>query len=311
MTRRDALLAALVATIWGVNFVVIDWGMKGVPPLVFAAVRFTLVALPAVFLLPRPKVPLWQVVAVGLGTWAGQYCFLYASIGAGMPPGLASLVLQAQVALTIVFAVIALREPPTRAQLVGVALGVLGLIVVAVGRGGHVPVGALLLCLCAAVSWAIGNVVSRAAKVPGGLGLAAWGALVAALPAYLVAVLVDGPHVYSVAWHAFGWQALVSTAYTVVLSSLTGFGIYNGLLSRYPSSTVVPWVLLVPPIGIAAAWLLLGERPTLAEVLGGAVLVAGVLVAQRPQRPRRAGQGTGPVELREVGEDSEVNAVRR
>lgn len=284
MTRRDSLLAGLVATIWGVNFVVIEWGMRGVPPLVFAAVRFTLVALPAVFFLPRPKAPFWQIAAVGLGTWAGQYCFLYASIGAGMPPGLASLVLQAQVALTIVFAVIVLREPPTRPQVIGVALGAIGLLVVALGRGGHIPLEALVLCLAGAVAWAIGNVVSRAAKVPGGLGLAAWAALVATVPAYVIAALVDGPHVYSVAWHAFGWHAVASTAFTVVLSSLTGFGIYNGLLSRYPSSTVVPWVLLVPPVGIAAAWLLLGEQPTVAELAGGAVLVAGVLVAQRPTR---------------------------
>ena len=37
MNRRDSLLAALVATIWGFNFVVIDWGMDGIPPLLFVA----------------------------------------------------------------------------------------------------------------------------------------------------------------------------------------------------------------------------------------------------------------------------------
>ncbi len=36
MSLRDSLLAALVATIWGFNFVVIDWGMDGVPPLVLS-----------------------------------------------------------------------------------------------------------------------------------------------------------------------------------------------------------------------------------------------------------------------------------
>ena len=50
MSRRDSLLAALVATIWGFNFVVIDWGMDGVPPLVFVAVRFAAVVVPAIFL---------------------------------------------------------------------------------------------------------------------------------------------------------------------------------------------------------------------------------------------------------------------
>lgn len=302
MSRRDQLLAALVALIWGFNFVVIDWGMAGVPPLVFAAVRFTLVGLPAVFFLPRPRVPFRYVAAVGVLTWAGQYCLLYASIGAGMPPGLASLVLQAQVGLTIVFAVIALRETPSRRQVLGVVLGAIGLLVVALGKGGHVTVGPLLLCLAAAVSWAIGNVVSRAAKVPGGLGLAAWAALVAALPAYLVAGLVDGGSVYRQAIDAFGWQAAVSTIYTVAISSLVGFGIYNTLLSRNQASAVVPWVLLVPPVGILSAWLCLAEKPSVAEVLGGAVLVCGVLIASRAKVGSRARTERSQVAAAALGE---------
>ncbi|MGZ4487782.1 MAG: EamA family transporter, partial [Nocardioides sp.] len=62
MDRRDSLLAALVATIWGFNFVVIDWGMHDVPPLLFVALRFTAVVLPAVLVVPRPDAP-WRVVA--------------------------------------------------------------------------------------------------------------------------------------------------------------------------------------------------------------------------------------------------------
>ena len=74
---RDSLRAALVATIWGFNFVVIAWGMDSVPPLLFAALRFTLVAFPAVLFLPRPDAP-WRVVA-GVGGFMslGQFGFLY------------------------------------------------------------------------------------------------------------------------------------------------------------------------------------------------------------------------------------------
>jgi len=56
VNRRDSLLAALVAALWGFNFVVIDWGMGAVPPLLFAAVRFAVVSLPVLFV-PRPAVP--------------------------------------------------------------------------------------------------------------------------------------------------------------------------------------------------------------------------------------------------------------
>ena len=66
-----------------------------------------------------------------------------------------------------------------------------------------------------------------------------------------------------------------------------GYGIFNSLLSRNPSSAVVPWVLLAPVVAMASAWLLLGQRPNAAETLGGLVLVAGVLVALRPPRQAR------------------------
>ena len=55
-SRRDNALAALVATLWGLNFLAIDLGMGDVPPLVFLALRFVAVVLPAVFLVPRPQV---------------------------------------------------------------------------------------------------------------------------------------------------------------------------------------------------------------------------------------------------------------
>jgi len=136
VNRRDTALAALVAALWGFNFVVIDWGMGSVPPLVFAAIRFTVVAVPACFLVPRPPLPFRTVAAVGAFMSLGQFGFLYLSMHLGMPPGLAALILQAQVPLTIVIAAAVLREPPSRAQAGGVALGVLGLVVVALGLGG-------------------------------------------------------------------------------------------------------------------------------------------------------------------------------
>lgn len=292
MSRRDCLLAALVAGIWGFNFVVIDWGMGDVPPLVFVAVRFLAVLVPAVLLVPKPDLPWRTILGVGAFMSLGQFGFLYVSMDQGMPPGLAGLVLQAQVVLTILLAAVVLRERPTTAQALGVGLGVVGLVVVGVGRGGHIPLLALGLCLCAALMWAIGNVVSRASGATGGLALTVWSALVVPVPVLLLAVAIDGPHTLSVAAHAFGWEAALSTLFTAGLASLTGYAIFNGLLGRNPSSAVVPWVLLVPPVSIGSAWLVLGERPTPAEVLGGLLLIAGVLVTLR--RGTRPAPGPTP-----------------
>ena len=80
---------------------------------------------------------------------------------------------------------------------------------------------------------------------------------------------------------SFSWQAGVSTLYTAGLASLLGYGIFNTLLSRNPSSSVVPWVLLAPVVAMASAWLLLDQQPTVAEIVGGVALILGVLVAMR------------------------------
>ncbi|GAA4693955.1 EamA family transporter [Nocardioides nanhaiensis] len=291
MSRRDCLLAALVALVWGLNFVVIDWGMRGVPPLLFLALRFCAVLVPAIWLVPRPTVGWRVVLAVGAFMSLGQFAFLYLALDVGLSPGLASLVLQAQVILTILLAAGVLRERPTTAQAVGVGVGAAGLLVVALGRGGSVPLLGLGLCLLAALSWAIGNVVARSAGAVGGLSLTVWSALVVPVPALLLSLLVDGPAGVVAGLGAFGWEAGLSTLYTAGLASLLGYGLFNGLLGRNPSAQVVPWILLVPVVGMTTAWLLLGEVPTRGELGGGLLLVVGVLVALRggARRVRRRG----------------------
>lgn len=286
VNTRDSFLAALVATIWGFNFVVIEWGMAGIPPLLFVALRFTLVVVPAIFFVARPAAPRRSILAVGLFMSLGQFALLYVSIAAGMPPGLAALVLQAQVVFTVVIAAGVLREVPTAAQAAGVVIGVVGLVVVGLGRSSHVPLVALLLCLLAALSWGIGNVVARAARVPGGLSLTVWSAVVVPVPVLVLSLVLDGPTAVASALTGLSWRAVVSTLYTAGLASLVGYGIFNGLLARWPSSAVVPWVLLAPVVAMASAWTLLGERPNGAEAGGGVLLLAGVLVALRVRRRR-------------------------
>lgn len=280
MNRRDTSLAVLVAALWGFNFVVIDWGMGQVPPLLFAAIRFTVVAVPACFVVPRPPVPLRTVAAVGAFMSLGQFAFLYLSMHLGMPPGLSALVLQAQVPFTVVIAAAVLREPPSLAQAAGVALGAGGLAVVALGTGSRVTPAALALCLLAGLSWGIGNVVSRAAKAPGGLALTVWSATVAPVPLLVLSLLADGPAAAVHGLSRLGWHGALSTVYTAGLCSLVGYAVFNRLLSRYPSGQVVPWVLLAPVVAMASSWALLGQAPGPAETAGAVMLVAGVLIAQ-------------------------------
>jgi O-acetylserine/cysteine efflux transporter len=272
---KDVLAATAVMLLWGVNFVVIDWGLRDVPPLLFLAMRFGVVLLALPFV-PRPDAPLRHVLAVGAAMSLGQFGLMYTALALGMPPGLASLVLQLQAVVTVVIAALVLGERPALLHWAGVVLGVAGLGVVALGRGGHVPLVALVLIVGAAVSWAVGNVLVRRLEVPGGLGLTVWSALVVPLPLLALSLLLDGPTAVGAALAHLTPAAWLSTLYTAVLASLVGYGVWNRLLTRHPASEVAPFTLLVPPVGIAAAWLVAGERLTPTALVGGAMLVAGV-----------------------------------
>jgi len=294
VSRRDTFLVVLVAALWGFNFVVIDWGMGTVPPLLFAAIRFAAVSVACLFV-KRPAVPFRTVAAVGAFMSLGQFAFLYLAMHLGMGPGLAALVLQSQAVFTIVIASLALRERPTRAQVTGTALGVAGLIVVALGIGGQLPLAALALCLLAGLSWGIGNVVSRASRAPGGLALTVWSATVVPIPLLGLSLLLYGPAAVGDGLLHLGRDGVLSTVYTAGLCSLIGYAVFNRLLSKYPSGHVVPWVLLAPVVAMATSWALLAEAPGPAELAGAALLVAGVLAAQGiirlPLVTSTAGQG--------------------
>lgn len=288
MTRRDSLLAVLVAVIWGCNFVAIHVGLADVPPFLFLAIRFLLVAFPLVFFVARPQATWQVVVAVGFFMSFGQFGLLYLAMAIGMPAGLAALVLQAQVIFTILIAAGVLGERASHRQLTGAVIGTAGLAIVAWGFHQDAPLVPLLVTVGAALSWAIGNVVARAAKVSSGLSLVVWSALVVPLPCLAVSLVVDGPAEISAAMGRFGPEAWISTLYTVVLSSLVGYTIFNGLVAKYPAASVVPYILLVPPVGVLSAWVALGEVPSTLEWIGGITMMVGVAVATITFRARTA-----------------------
>lgn len=283
MNLRDSLLAVLVALLWGLNFVAIDIGLhaggQDFPPLLFVAMRFVLVVVPWIFFVRKPDVSWNAIIGVGLFMSAGQFGLLYLAMALGMPAGLASLVLQAQVLLTVLLAAAFLGERPSRRQLAGVVLGVAGLALVAVGRSAVAPLLPLVIVLAAALSWAAGNVIVRRAKAASGLGLVVWSGAVVPLPLGGLSLLLDGPDTVWRSLSTLQAPTVLSALYTAVFASLVGYGIWNRLLAGHPSSAVVPFTLLVPVVGMSAAWLVLAEVPSPTEMAGGLLLLGGVATA--------------------------------
>lgn len=293
MPTRDRLLAVLVAVCWGLNFPAIHLSLQQFPPFLLVAVRFTLIAVPTVLFVPRPRVRLRWLLGYGLGFGVLQFAFLYWAMAAGMPTGLASLVLQSSAPFTVVLAAVVLRERLSARQIVGLVVAVAGLAGIALHRtGAQGPAGLLpvLLTLLGGLGWALGNLANRQARADDPLRLTLWMSVVPPLPMLALSLLVEGPAAARDAFTGLGTStgllALAGLAFTVLIATVVGSGLWTGLMARHPSSTVAPFSLLVPVVGILASWLLLGEATPLVEVAWGALVVAGVVVASRPRRSR-------------------------
>jgi O-acetylserine/cysteine efflux transporter len=262
-----------------VNFVVIDIGLESFPPLLFAALRFGLTAVPAIFFVPRPDMRWRAVVAVGLFIGVGQFGVLFVAMNTGLPAGLASVIAPLQPVFTIPLAVVALGERPSLRQLAGVLLAVAGLGTIAAGRAHGVPLEAVALGVVSAASWGCGNVVTRAAKPTRPFSLLVWSSIVAPLPLLGLSLIFEGTARWQSAVSSVGLSGLAALAYVVVVSTFFGYGTWYWLLSRHPASTVAPFTLLVPVVGIFTAWLVRGEHPTWGELLGSLIVLVGLALA--------------------------------
>lgn len=282
MPVRDRLLAIGVALLWGVNFLAIDIGLRHFPPFLFVALRFAVIAVPTLLLVPRPNVPLRWLVGYGLGFGTVQYAFLFLAMRLGMPTGLASLVLQASAPFTVLLGTVFLRERPSRRRLIGVGLAVAGMGIILWQRSVTAAALPVLLSLLAALGWAVGNVCNRKARPDNPLHLTLWMAVVPPLPMLALSLAFEGPAADLRAFATLptrgGVAALVALAFIVGPSTVLAAGIWTTLMRRHPAGVVAPFSLLVPVVGIATAWLVLGERPTPVELGAGVIVIGGVLL---------------------------------
>ena len=284
MPRRHVLLAVAVAVVWGVNFVVIHVGLKSFPPLLFGAIRFTFCALPLVFFVRRPPIAWRWIVAVGTFLCTGQFALLFVAMDRGLPPGLASLVLQLQALFTIGLAVAFIGERPRRGQLAGAAVALAGIAVITAGRSSAVPLLGLVLCVGAAASWGVGNVCTRLAQAPDGFALMVWASLVPPIPLALLSLAFEGPQAAGHAFTHIDMSGVLALLYLVIGATMFGYGSWTWLLRHHEASRVAPFALLVPVAGIATAWITLDERPGAAELAGAVLVLAGLAIAVRALR---------------------------
>ncbi|WP_307717838.1 EamA family transporter [Streptomyces sp. V4I23] len=276
MPPAHIALAALVAAVWGVNFVVIEIGLDHFPPLLFSALRFLAAALPAVFFVGRPKVAWKWIIGVGLVLGVAKFGLLFTGMDQGAPAGLSSLILQVQAVFTALFAFVALGERPGPVRIVGMAVALGGIAVAAVDEGASGPLLGFLLCIAAAACWGVSNVMTRKASPPDSLNFMVWVSLVPILPLLGLSLLMEGVDRDMAALRSLDWTGAGVVIYVAWITTIFGFGAWGYLMRHHPASSVAPFSLLVPVFGMSSAALFLDESVSPLRWCAAALLVGGV-----------------------------------
>jgi O-acetylserine/cysteine efflux transporter len=270
------LLALAVVAVWGSNFVVIKLALAHMPPLLFATLRFMVVVAPMVLVLPRPAVPWGNLAAYGLLIGVGQFGLLFVAMNGHISPGLASLVIQVQVFFTIGLALLMAGETLRRVQWLALALAASGLAVIVTHTDGSTTALGLGLVMLAALSWAGGNLVSRAAGRINMVAYVVWSSLFAVPPLAALALWAEGWDALLAgvlqadvaAWAAVAWQAWGN--------SIFGYAAWGWLLSRYSAATITPMALLVPLFGMGSSAWWLGESLPAWKLAAAALVMGGL-----------------------------------
>ncbi len=280
------LLLLLMATIWGINFSVVKYGTEAIAPLAFNGVRVAIAAVTLLLLvrlqgrrLP-PRRQLWSLVGLGvLGN--GLYQIFFVEGISRTRAGNASLVMAAGPAL-IAFAgrFYGVEKVHLRGY-VGIALSIAGIGVVMSGTAaaqvGDASVQGDFLIFCGAVTWAVYTVLLKPiTHHVDGVTVSALTMLGGAVPLLAAA----SPALVRTPWTSLPLPVWLAIGYSAIFALVIAYLIwYRGIRLIGPTRTSM-YSNLQPIIAVLVAWAALGEVPTLAQGIGAAFVMAGLLLTR-------------------------------
>ncbi len=294
-SRGDALRALAVVVIWGLNFVVMKLGLQSLSPWLLGALRFAAAALPFVWFVPAPSLPWCFIAGYGLAQGLGQFGFLFLGLQLGMTAGMASVVMQTQAFFTLILALPLLGERARTRQWLGLGVALAGLVLIAAAHGegpGQMTLAGFVLTLSAAFMWAVSNLVARRASQLARyepFPFVVWSSLFPIVPFALIALFIEGPSQVMGQLSGMGAQAWFAVLYLALGATLLAYSLWTRLLQRHAAARVTPFSLLVPVVGLWAAWAAFGEWPAPLQWLGVTAVIGGLVINQGGWR-RRSGR---------------------
>lgn len=276
MKPGDLLLALLANAAWSVNFLAGKAGVEHFPPLLFSALRFTVLLL---LLLPWLR---WQPgkmrQVLQISGVLGVLHFSLIFIGLDASGDIASVAIAAQlyVPFSALLAVVWLGERLDRRRVAGITAAFAGVLVIGLDPTVFAHLDALAWIVGAALAMAVATILMRRLSGVGVFTLQAWIGAVATPSLLLMSLLLEQGQVEAL--HTAGWFDFALPVYSAIGASLVGHGIVYHLLTRYPVSLITPLLLLAPVLAVLLGVLFWGDQPTWKLLLGGLMTLIGVAI---------------------------------
>ena len=294
--RRALWLGLMLVVIWGANFSVQKAVFAYLQPGGFLFVRYLIMPLAAAALLcwrfgvhwPRmPRSDLWALLRLGL---AGHLVHVgLVTYGIHWSTAFSSSVI---LACGPIFTLLILRwyglERLSRAQLIGVGVALVGVLLFLSDKltGGQWRAGGGDLVLLFAASLFSYYTVATKPLIErhGGVVVMTYAVLLGSGPV----VAFSLPAALAVAWAQVPPLIWLATLWAVLVSAFLGWLVWGHVNAVRGVARTAPLMYLMPPVAGVVAWWLTGERFTAIKLLGAAVALAGVAVAQFSSAPRDA-----------------------
>lgn len=288
MRDRTTALAfaalAVLALIWGYNWVVMKIATEYAPPIEFAALRLLLGSLVLFGVMALMKKPLrpdhpWAYVVIGIfqsGAFVALVTWAIVTAGAGKV-SILSYTMPLWVAL---FAPAALGEHLRARHVIALLMAAAGIILILNIWNVRGSIVADFIAIAAGICWAIGVVLAKRLHMRTKVDVfefTAWQMFFGGAIVGIAALCVPG--------HATHWTWIYAgaLAYNVLLASAFAYLLWIFVLGHLPARDASMGLLANPVIGIVAAWLQLGEIPSRLESAGMLlVLVALATLAWTP-----------------------------
>jgi drug/metabolite transporter (DMT)-like permease len=281
------LATAVFILLWSSGWVAAKFGTEVSGPLVFLVIRFAVATtvFAGIGVLSGARFPsrrgqLRHVLISGLLLHGGYLGPVWWAIGQGVPAGLSGIIAGLQPLLTALAAPYMLDERLSRGQRVGLVLGFVGVALAVLPKLQHqgamagIPWFPVLINILGMVSVTAGTIYQK--RYLQGIDIR-WAATLQYLAALALilpfALLLEPLHV------TFGWQFAAVLAWSVLGTSVAAILLLLYLLNKGEVSRVASLVYLVPPLAALQALVFLHEALTLPTIIGTAIVVAGVYLA--------------------------------